>query len=836
MHLSKLHTYGNIVYYKESVSYYYKIRPINSLFASESQKATLLEKFSDLILDINMPGFFMVKPKKIQNQKIYQAYADSYKRYGKSEFLDLAKSYIKDIKGILEQAIKYRYEIYFVFCDGREEMKKRKNIALFPIENNPLKKDELELYQIVEEEIFKKMCKHIETFKVDDEEVVSAFHNYLAIPSEKNIEDYYVQEEPAHLHYEYQEAGSSSTKNKWKSLYSSTMVASSFQKTAIKDQQADDVINGLQLASFPSDVMVKFDLQHTKEFVKHMSAKKESITKAQKRYISWTDRKDKDAIKGRLLAISAENTDESIEHSKIRWQLYVRVYASTLPMLEQRRERIRTKFKSSKIQLSIEVGRQVLLADNLFPYRNTFRKYIQPTDVGYLAQYNFLGGIYIGEEEEGIIETYTMPGELPIFYLTSKILEGKTKTGAPTTLYCGETGGGKTQLADHRGFVEMIFFGRRNLIIDPKGDREKKIALLGERASHLKIGADDNPDGMFDCFLTHKEEMQQQKQNKNRGEAKALAEAKEMISALSRALNKDQQISFYHINDAYEDMKQEYQNGQITQMTFTTLLEKLMKYEPDLAKQVLSLKSDPIARLFFADQDTAIDAAFNLNKMYNLVTFAEVPVYSKDKKEVVDFDPYQIKHAIFAVCISKVTDVVNGFMKRFGLEENNLIFDEYRVWKAIPGGENVVVNAVVTSRSWRTYPSVITQQLSDVNDEILNNTGQIYVGSLKSSKEIDFVLKEMKLDDHDVVKGALIDRTQDEGVKDNKKYVFLLLDYNNRKSLTKLIIPRTFIEAFTTLKETEQPPALHTGNSETLLKNGEAYLRSSEAKEELLWE
>ncbi|MDF9825180.1 hypothetical protein M2475_001614 [Breznakia sp. PF5-3] len=800
MHISRIYTYDNIVYYKESVSYYYKIRPINSLFASESQKATLLEKFSDLILDINMPGFFMVRPKKVNNQKVYQAYADSYKVYGKPEFLDLAKSYIADQKEILQKAIKYRYEIYFVFCDGREEMKKRKNIALFPIESKPLKKDELELYQVAEQEIYKRMCKHIDTDKVTDQKKLEQFHNYLALPLEKDIEDYYVQEEPAHLHYEYQSTKSS----KWEHLYSSTMVASSFQKTSIKDDQsADDVINSLQLASFPSDVVVKFDLQHTKEFVKHMSAKKESITKAQKRYISWTDRKDKDAIKGRLLAISAENVDESIEHSKIRWQMFVRVYASSLSLLEQRREHMRTKFKSSKIQLSIEVGRQILLADNLFPYRNNFRKYIQPTDIGYLAQYNFLGGIYIGEDEEGIIETYTMPGELPVFYNTSKILEGKTKTGAPTTLYCGETGGGKTQLADHRNFVDMIFKGRRILTVDPKGDREKKIVLLGDRASHLKIGAKDNPDGMFDCFLMHKED-----------EKEALAEAKEMISSLSRALNKTQEIAFYHINDAYEDMKKDVDQRRLKQMTFTALLEKLIVYDDNLAKQVLSLKNDPIARLFFASQDTEIDLAFNLNKSYNLITFAEVPIYSKDKKEVVTFDPYQIKHAIFAICISKVTGIVNGFMKRFGVEENNLTFDEYRVWKAIPGGEDVVVNCVVTSRSWRTYPSVITQQLSDINAEILNNTGQIYVGSLKSSKEIEFVLQEMKLDDHDVVRGALIDRTQDEGVKDSKKYVFLLQDYNNRKSLTKLNIPKTFKEAFTTLKDssTEQ---LKTPHAET---------------------
>ena len=79
--------------------------------------------------------------------------------------------------------------------------------------------------------------------------------------------------------------------------------------------------------------------------------------------------------------------------------------------------------------------------------------------------------------------------------------------------------------------------------------------------------------------------------------------------------------------------------------------------------------------------------------------------------------------------------------------------------------------------------------------------GEIFVGSLKSSKEIEFILEEMKLSNHPTVRGALIDHTQDEGVIEEKKYNFLMQDYNNRKCLTKNKIPRCFAETFRTLKD-----------------------------------
>ena len=150
---------------------------------------------------------------------------------------------------------------------------------------------------------------------------------------------------------------------------------------------------------------------------------------------------------------------------------------------------------------------------------------------------------------------------------------------------------------------------------------------------------------------------------------------------------------------------------------------------------------------------------------------------------------------------SRVQGIIDGFMKRFANQETIIIFDEYKVYQKTPGGEAVVDNVVRQARTWQMHPFLITQELSSISDAILNNVGEIFVGSLKSSKEIEFILEEMKLSNHPTVRGALIDHTQDEGVTEEKKYNFLMQDYNNRKCLTKNKIPRCFAETFRTLKD-----------------------------------
>lgn len=77
-----------------------------------------------------------------------------------------------------------------------------------------------------------------------------------------------------------------------------------------------------------------------------------------------------------------------------------------------------------------------------------------------------------------MIISYTVPGGIPIFHDISKPLLGKTKTSAPAIVFVGETGAGKTQLADLEAFQNMIFKGMKVLTVDPKGDREKKSSFL----------------------------------------------------------------------------------------------------------------------------------------------------------------------------------------------------------------------------------------------------------------------------------------------------------------------------------------------------------------------
>lgn len=785
MHVGKVYCYDNIIYHKQVANYYYKITPINSLFAPETQQTALLDTMTNIINDVNMPGSIMILPKQIDNKKIYKAYADNYKKYGKAEFLDLAKDYILSIKEILSKAIKYRYEIYIVFVDGRDDLRKRKNIKLFAQENKPLNKDELELYKTAEQEIYKKLTRSVQATKITEKQAME-LHNYIAIPVEKKIVDYYVEENPTYLKYSYKQVN----RIEMDSVYCKTLVASQFENNTINTSKANDVLNSLQLESYPADVFIKFDLEHTKEFKRNMSAKKESIKKAHKRYISLTDRKDNEAIKAQIIANSGENADESVERLKVKFQLFLRVRSNNQNMLEKRADALLEKFSGAKIKLSQEIGEQISLSDNLFPYRNIYRKYIQLTDLSYFVNFNYLGGLFIGDEEEGMIETYTMPGQIPVMYDISKPLLGKTKTSSSVTVYAGETGGGKTQLADLRAFQNMIFKGMRVLTIDPKGDREKKINLLGDKASHLKIGSDDWQDGMFDAYLM------------NADEQEALEQIYKDVDAMTKALDLRVAVDYSALVKAHREMINAVKARELKRATFTDFIEYLKKYDEYIAGQIETLKLTKIGRLFFADEHTKYDSSFNLNKQYNLITFVKTPV-PRDNNMTAQEDPNRLDNALFAVAFSRVQNIIVNFMKQFGNEENMLVIDEYKRIKDTPGGEVIIENCVRQVRSWQTHMSIISQSLSDISSGILNNVGQIFVGSLKSSEEIDFILNEMKLNNHPTVRGALIDNTTSEGASDSKKYVFLMQDYNNRKCLTKLVIPRCFSETFRTLKDDE---------------------------------
>ena len=782
---------GNIVAHKDCVSYYYMIKPINSLYASETQLDGLIENLMNKILSVNMAGAIYILPKRINEQAIIQHYEDLFQKNGNNNLINLKNSVIKDIKKQLAEKIRYRYTIWFVFCDNREPLKRKMFSDIIKKTDMELDDRMIELSSVVEEQIYKKLSADL-TVDKPTKEMIEELHNYLAIPIEQKTVDYFTTPNPTNLVQEYQLTNES----EFRKIYSQILIAErvDYNKTNGDRMTANTVVNRIQEYDYPVDTIIKFDLEHTATFKRSMSAKKTNIKKSAKRYSYLAERDDNTAREALQLAKIGENVDESIEDSKVRWQMIFRVRANDEKMLSKRSDRLRKRFEGAYVPLTYAIGDQEKLANQLFPYKSCYASYMNLTDVLFFAHFNYLGGLYIGEEEKGIIGTYTNQADLPVLIDVEAPVKGKAKSGSSTSLFVGETGAGKSQVANNLMMLSMIFYGHKVLVVDPKGDRENIIRTLntyGDIASHLVIGDKNCPSGMFDPFLLHPNDQNE-----------ALAIAKNDIMSLVRAVNKDQVIHLLEIDKAYDDMLKLKNDGKIKQLTLTVLGECLLKRDRAVAENLLSLRKDPMARLFFGDDDTDISNAFRIDRPYNLITFARLPVYSTDEK-TYRFQENNLEHSLFALIIAKTTEITNRFIRLEKGKPKTLGIDEAKLWSTVPGGIDVLINNNLIARSELMNLSIILQNWSDIPNSIINNSGQFFIGNMKSKEEIEHILNHFDLGKNTGLASMLMDRTKYEGMSEHKKFNFLYVDYNNRKAVTKLKFLDTFSKAFNTLKKEE---------------------------------
>ncbi|MCR0308910.1 hypothetical protein MKC47_22910, partial [[Clostridium] innocuum] len=128
-------------------------------------------------------------------------------------------------------------------------------------------------------------------------------------------------------------------------------------------------------------------------------------------------------------------------------------------------------------------------------------------------------------------------------------------------------------------------------------------------------------------------------------------------------------------------------------------------------------------------------------------------------------------------------------------------------YSTVPGGMSVLVNNNLIARSELCDMLIILQNWSDLPDSIINNTGQFFIGNMKSKDEIQRILCHFDLDGNSTLSAILQDRTKEEGVDQAKQHNFLYCDYNNRKCLTKMAILPMFSDAFRTFKDIDEQRA-----------------------------
>lgn len=76
--------------------------------------------------------------------------------------------------------------------------------------------------------------------------------------------------------------------------------------------------------------------------------------------------------KAELIAKAGEEVDPAIEGSKIKFQMFIRLRANQIDMLNKRSEFLRAKFESKRILLTNEIGAQISMANNLFHTESVF--------------------------------------------------------------------------------------------------------------------------------------------------------------------------------------------------------------------------------------------------------------------------------------------------------------------------------------------------------------------------------------------------------------------------------------------------------------------------------
>lgn len=777
---------GNIAVDQSGViGYFYEVTPVNSLFTNDSQVNTLVNLFVKKISKISMPGQIMILPQSIDTRQIIKNYNLVYRKYGKAIFKEMAQSAVNDVRKSLMQAIRYRYRILIVFTQDRPEFNKNMLRSISLISKIEIDKNTLDYASDMNSRIFAELSDGLEAVEVDSSEI-ERLMNYLAIPVEKDSETFYYTPQADHIEYSYHlKDDDPYDEREYKKVYARTIILS---RLPIANKEEASLFNKAQLRNYPIDMIVKFEPMMRKQFVKRMQEKELKITESQEKHLKREGRRSKTIARELQLAQTVTQGEVADEKIKMKYQIMLRIRANTYELMLRRYKDLSAFFgadveKDDNIQFSYDVGQQEVLADNLNPFAVTYQKHVNLTDVQFLAEYNWFGALNIGEKSKGIVFSYTRPGNLPVLVDPNAVIEGHTKSTAPITIICGESGSGKTQFANQLMVLMIVFFSIPTLCIDPKDDRGNMFKLFPKgSAQRVVLGSSEDQRGLFDPFRIYAQD-----------ESKAIEKAQAILLKMIRCINPGQRVNLANVRFAYENCVQDKKDKRIKNITLTEVTKRLIEFDKDWGENCLEQVNHSIGYLFFALHDQTKFAKFDLSYMFNLITFAQV-------KNLEKFDENNLDHQLFSMVVNQTETFIEQFRKLYPGQTKNLFMDELRIWNATSQGSSIVDNVVQMARSDLLNVILINTRY-EVFKNVMDQVSQAYIGNLKEKTEIAAVIEHFDLTENSAVVDVLSDSTKQEGVVEDRKYRFLYIDYNNRKAVVRNEFLSQFKQAFNTHKK-----------------------------------
>lgn len=770
----------NIVSNKNGIAYIYKLDIYNTLF---SKSVALMEKaqndVSEIVKSLYMPVELLLIPVEISTSDLSKRYIDLEAKLSDDvDKKNLQRYAYEQIKNY-SRTKKYKYEVYLIVKEQINNGFKHKRTLL--TRTISIDKGVIKRAKAINSIMFSQITKISKNASKLELHETKRLLEYLSVPIsiDESVDNYVVEENSTHLKYIYEDS-----LGKQKEMFSMISEVNEFPK----EVKEFHFVRNIQYQNFPIDIVIKVEPNFKNVALeKKMVIQKNVIKESMRKYERDVGYKLEEYAKKIDLAKQGTREFENRSNYMLETQMFVRVHSSSLELMGKRYEKVKEIFSVDKIKIINGLSRHYTLSQHIMPL-NILETAFHNLSRNYFNKFSLQMGSEIGtslDTYDSILKFYTTTTKRPVFnndflpILNLKDVNVSASNGA--TAYIGTSGSGKSQMLNNDVMSNMICYNSASLLIDPKGDRKdfsKKMNLINSEKyiNEIVIGRDNKHKGALNPFDLLSED---------EGDYSVV---KTFISSLIKVILKESTKIELYDNVIISLTVEEYIRNSVEvedgQLNFEGFLNVLRIKNREMCEVIESYSDFLYINLFFSTPSTK---KLKFTDKMNLIIFDAVPNTNNKKLE----NEQTNEKVFFKFVLSNVEMMIKEFMrsqnKPFEVTIEEIGFFENAT------GSNISLEILRLIRSFGGIGRVCSQNFSDIK-HLLNNISQIYIGTLASKEEFNYVCDEYELNKVDF---SFL-RTKNSDRRDEDKFNFLYIDHNQRKEVVKQEFIPMFEKAFDT--------------------------------------
>jgi len=297
---------------------------------------------------------------------------------------------------------------------------------------------------------------------------------------------------------------------------------------------------------------------------------------------------------------------------------------------------------------------------------------------------------------------------------------GDVETKSLAVLVVGLTGFGKSFLASLLTYQGMMHLGARAMMFDVKGERGEWVKSLPNLADHvslIRVGSDPKYRGMLDPFRVFEED--------------APLYAKDFLMQLLRV---DRSHDWHHvIQQAVEE------TAERADPSMRKVMDRIRELDERLFRFLSMYQRFPFSQLVFGDQS---GETVSLDRPLNILQVDELALPSRDKKP----EHYNEKEVLSVALMLPLTGFAHQVAKR---DRNFNILWWEEAWSLMTSdqGKAAIDEGIRMGRYWNSETLIVTQNPTDLPDQLLNNIGMRFVFRTDVEQEAAKALEILGLED-----------------------------------------------------------------------------------------